>query len=68
MEVLVYTDIETLMFKEEKKPMPNEGEELIKVNSAGICGSDILTYHGLEEHLFQIDMHTYKRLFVLFLH
>ena len=52
MEVLVYTDIETLMFKEEKKPMPNEGEELIKVNAAGICGSDILTYHGLEEHLF----------------
>ena len=30
MKALVYTDIETLTFKEENTPMPSEEEELIK--------------------------------------
>ena len=49
MKALVYNDIETLTFKEENNPVPNKREELIKVNAAGICGSDMHAYHGLDE-------------------
>ena len=48
MKALVYTDIETLTLKEENAPIPREGEELIKVVAAGICGSDMHAYHGLD--------------------
>ena len=49
MKALVYTDIKTLTFKEEKIAVANDDEELIKVDAAGICGSDMHAYHGLDE-------------------
>ena len=49
MKALIYEDVETLTFKEEETPTPSEGEFLIKVNAAGICGSDMHAYHGLDE-------------------
>ena len=49
MKALVYTDLKTITFKEEKVAIKNEGEELIKVHAAGICGSDMHAYHGLDD-------------------
>ena len=49
MKALVYKDIETLTYKEENNPIPNEEEELIKVDAVGICGSDLHAYHGLDD-------------------
>jgi len=49
MKALVYTDYETLTYRDEIDASAKEGEELIKVNAAGICGSDMHAYHGLDE-------------------
>ena len=49
MKALVYTDHETLVYRDEKDAIAREGEELIKVDAAGICGSDMHAYHGLDE-------------------
>ena len=49
MKALVYTDLETLTYKDEIDASAKEGEELIKVSASGICGSDMHAYHGLDE-------------------
>ena len=49
MKALVYTDHETLTYKDEIDASAKEGEELIKVSATGICGSDMHAYHGLDE-------------------
>ena len=49
MKALVYTDHETLTYRDEIDASAKEGEELIKVRAAGICGSDMHAYHGLDE-------------------
>ena len=49
MKALVYTDHETLTYRDEIDASAKEGEELIKVSAAGICGSDMHAYHGLDE-------------------
>ena len=46
MHALVYTDTQTLIYKEEKNPKKQEGESIIKVSASGICGSDMHAYHG----------------------
>ena len=49
MKALVYTDHETLIYRDENDATPKDGEELIKVNASGICGSDMHAYHGLDD-------------------
>ena len=46
MQALVYTDIQTLIYREEKNPKLISGESIIKVSASGICGSDMHAYHG----------------------
>jgi len=46
MYALVYTDTQTLVYREEKNPKLVNGESIIKVSASGICGSDMHAYHG----------------------
>ena len=46
MQALVYTDTQTLIYREEKNPKLLNGESIIKVSASGICGSDMHAYHG----------------------
>jgi len=46
MQALVYTDTQTLIYREEKNPDLVNGESIIKVSASGICGSDMHAYHG----------------------
>ena len=46
MHALVYTDTQKLIYREEKNPVPVNGESIIKVSASGICGSDMHAYHG----------------------
>ena len=46
MQALVYTDIQKLIYREEKNPKLLNGESIIKVSASGICGSDMHAYHG----------------------
>ena len=49
MQALVYTDTKTIIYREEKDPKQIDGESIIKVAAAGICGSDMHAYHGMDE-------------------
>ncbi len=49
MQALVYTDTQTLIYREEKNPKLINGESIIKVSASGICGSDMHAYHGKDE-------------------
>ena len=49
MHALVYTDTQTLIYREEKNPKIIKGESIIKVSASGICGSDMHAYHGKDE-------------------
>lgn len=49
MKALVYTDTETLTFREAPDPVPQAGEALIRVESVGICGSDMHAYLGHDD-------------------
>ncbi|GGJ98395.1 Zn-dependent alcohol dehydrogenase [Lentibacillus kapialis] len=46
MEALVYEGNKTLCVRDVKKPEIKQGEVLIKVSYAGICGSDLLIWNG----------------------
>ena len=46
MRALVYTDTQTLVYREEKNPKAVIGESIVKVSASGICGSDMHAYHG----------------------
>ena len=46
MQALVYTDVETLVYRDEKNPKIVNGESIVKVKASGICGSDMHAYHG----------------------
>jgi len=46
MRALVYTDTQTLIYREEKNPKIQKGESIVKVSASGICGSDMHAYHG----------------------
>ena len=49
MKALVYTEKETLIFRDEVDVVTQEGETLIKVSATGICGSDMHAYHGHDD-------------------
>lgn len=46
MRALVYTNPNEMTYREEAAPRPAAGEVLIRVDAAGICGSDMHAYHG----------------------
>jgi L-iditol 2-dehydrogenase len=46
MHALVLRDLRSVAFEERPKPVPATGEALVRVLSAGICGSEIHAYHG----------------------
>ena len=43
MQALVYTDTQTLIYREEKNQKFVSGESIITVSASGICGSDMHT-------------------------
>lgn len=49
MKALVYTGPGTLEYREEPEPVPVEDEVIVKVETVGICGSDMHAYHGRDE-------------------
>lgn len=49
MKALVYTGPKAVDFRDVPTPTPAEGEVLIKVESVGICGSDMHAYLGHDE-------------------
>ncbi len=46
MRALVYEGVETLNVREMAKPVPREGEHLVRVEAVGICGSDMHAFLG----------------------
>lgn len=49
MKALVYTGALSVEMRDEPDPVANEGMSLVKVEAAGICGSDMHAYHGHDE-------------------
>ena len=49
MKALVYTGPETLAYRDTADPTPKEGEELIRIEKVGICGSDMHAFLGHDE-------------------
>ena len=49
MKALVYTGPETLDYRDAPDPVAGEEEQLIKIESVGICGSDMHAYLGHDE-------------------
>lgn len=46
MKALVYTGKLSLIYRDETPPVPLPGESLVRIDAAGICGSDMHAYHG----------------------
>ncbi len=46
MKALVYTGTETLAYRDVPDPAPGRGEVLVRVESAGVCGSDMHAFLG----------------------
>ncbi|MFI4904721.1 MAG: alcohol dehydrogenase catalytic domain-containing protein, partial [Burkholderiales bacterium] len=46
MKALVYTAPDAVTYRDEPTPARGDGEVLIRVDAAGICGSDMHAYHG----------------------
>ncbi len=49
MKALVYTGAEELVYRDAPDPEPREDEALVRVESVGICGSDMHAYLGHDE-------------------
>ena len=49
MKALVYTGPEAMTYQDMPEPTPNPGELLIRVDSVGICGSDMHAYLGHDD-------------------
>ena len=49
MKALVYTGPEDLEFREAETPVARPGEQLIKIDRVGICGSDMHAYLGHDD-------------------
>jgi alcohol dehydrogenase len=48
MKALVYTAPDQVVYRDEPAPTPAEGEVVLKIESVGICGSDMHAYHGYD--------------------
>ena len=46
MKALVYEGVETLAVRDVAEPTPKEGEVLVRIDTSGICGSDMHAYLG----------------------
>ena len=46
MKALVYTGAASLVYRDVADPIPAENESLVRIEAAGICGSDLHVYHG----------------------
>ena len=46
MKALVYTAPKTMEYRDEPMPVPGAGESLIRIEAAGVCGSDMHAWHG----------------------
>ena len=46
MKALVSTGVETLSFKDVQDPVAGNGQVLVKIDSVGICGSDMHAFLG----------------------
>ena len=46
MKALVYTAPEEVVYRDEPAPEPAAAEAVLRVEAAGICGSDLHAYHG----------------------
>ncbi len=49
MKALVYTDTQEMTYRDEPLPAPREGDVVMQVAAAAICGSDMHAYHGHDE-------------------
>ncbi|MEM9524062.1 MAG: alcohol dehydrogenase catalytic domain-containing protein, partial [Pseudomonadota bacterium] len=49
MKALVYTAPEALAYRDAPDPVPGAGEHLIRIDSVGICGSDMHAYLGHDD-------------------
>ena len=49
MKALVYTGEKELQYIDFNDPIRKENEELVKINSVGICGSDMHAFLGHDE-------------------
>ena len=49
MKALVYTGKKNLIYQDYSEPIKNKDEEIIKINSVGICGSDMHAFLGHDE-------------------
>ena len=49
MKALVYTGVRSLSYQDSQDPVPAEGEVLIRVESVGLCGSDMHAFLGHDE-------------------
>ncbi|SCI40669.1 Sorbitol dehydrogenase [uncultured Blautia sp.] len=47
MKKLVLTDVEKIEIVESPIPVPKAGEAVVRIQYAGICGSDLHVFHGL---------------------
>ncbi|GAA6162533.1 zinc-binding alcohol dehydrogenase family protein [Pelagimonas sp. KU-00592-HH] len=46
MKALVYTNVQSLSYEDTQDPTPQFGEALVRVDSVGICGSDMHAFLG----------------------
>lgn len=46
MKALVYTNPNEMTYQEMVDPTPSNGDLLVRIEAAGICGSDMHAYHG----------------------
>ncbi len=46
MKALFYTGPNSVEYRETAEPQPRDGDVLVEVHAAGICGSDMHAYHG----------------------
>jgi L-iditol 2-dehydrogenase len=49
MKALVYTDVETLTYRDAAMPEVGAGQSLVKIMASGICGSDMHAFLGHDE-------------------
>jgi len=49
MKALVYTDTKEMTYRDEPLPNQREGDVIMEVQAAAICGSDMHAYHGHDE-------------------